>query len=57
MADEIRIINLDETNSTARGDYIVVDNANSGTKKFDIGAKFASIDSQIGNIETLLSKI
>ena len=52
MSENKRIINYTTDGELVAGDYVVVDNATEGTKKFDLGAGLATLQSNIASEAT-----
>ena len=55
MSENKRIINYTTDGELVAGDYVVVDNATEGTKKFDLGAGLAATGDQITELKEDLS--
>lgn len=51
----IRIKDQTTDTALAAGDYVIVDNATEGTRKFDIGQKLVDIDDDITDVKSDLN--
>ena len=53
----IRIKDQTTDTALAAGDYVIVDNATEGTRKFDLGQKLVDIDDDITDVKSDLLQV